>query len=691
MSPRLPGSGPPARAVLTVQRVLLCLGIATLGCGEDEDRTDVEYRRPDPAVAVLPFVSSDPDLRIRGVDLARMVALDLDGVADLRAVDPRYVRSRLDAAPPTPGDPPSGPDLAVRVGSETGARYAVGGMLERRHPGRLTVSFVVYDIEMSKAKGGVDLDADPHEPWEMADLVAAAILARLPDRREASPHDAARVTTASATALGFYLTGERHLDDGRLDPAFRAYERAIAEDPRFGLAHLRLAEIAPWMDARPDGSGYAERAVRWGRSLPPREIALAKARLDLTRARPEGLEALRLGARRWPDDPDAWFLLGQSLFLLGPSGTAAPDEVESSLRRATARAPAFAPAWVYRIDFAITRGERRRAAGLLDTLRAIAPEAWFTRDRRLRFALAFGDPAERDRALEEMESPDLLSAALETLGSPLHLERQREVLATLLDRGEASPKVVTALAWNRARSGEVERALELLDDPELDPVWRLARLYALRSRGLSVPEERIEAVFEQALQVPVDGEPGIFATALFFAGAWAVERGHDEARRSAIARLRRTARSSFEDSDSLAARLAVASARGLEGFIEWTEEGDRHAAVRRLEGALHDTEGRGEPGLVNAQIRWWLAEIHRQNGDLHQALTYYGSFWDDPYARAECGAVRAALGHPAAARADYAAVLTAWRDPDPDVRSRVGRIQRALDSLPPIAATPQGN
>ncbi|MDX1661397.1 MAG: hypothetical protein R3326_06365 [Gemmatimonadota bacterium] len=547
------------------------------------------------------------------------------------------------------------------------------------------MSFVVYDIESAESSGGTVAVGAPDDLPRFVDSLATAILAKLPDRERARPRGLARTTSREPAALEAYLVGESHLAGGRLENALGAYRRAVAADSTFALAHLRISEIAAWVNPDDDVLAPARHAVRWKRRLAPRESALAEARLALARTRPEGLKALRQAARRWPDDPDAWQLLGETLFRLGPFATAVPREIERALILSAERAPGFAPAWVHRIDFAIAQLEPSRAGALLDTLEMIAPAAWFTHDRRLRTTLAFGAPIEREMALHEIESsrPGALAAALETLWHPRQLERQREVLSGVRsDRSMA----VTALAWNLARAGRIGRALEILEEPDVGSTWHIAVLFALRSRDLPVIEERVDAVSRDIREAEIDDdELELLSTALFFSGAWAVHRGDLETRRWALARLRRASRHAFENADSLSARVAVASVRALEGLVHWVEEGDRREAVRRFEGALHDTEGRGEPLLVNAQIRWWLAELHEENDDLHQALVYYRSFWDDPFARAESGVLHAAIGDTASARDDYRLALSAWDDPDPELVPRVREVRNALDRLDPLA------
>ena len=59
---------------------------------------------------------------------------------------------------------------------------------------------------------------------------------------------------------------------------------------------------------------------------------------------------------------------------------------------------------------------------------------------------------------------------------------------------------------------------------------------------------------------------------------------------------------------------------------------------------MRDTGGVEPELLVNAQIRWWLAELHAKRNQPYQALAYFDSFWWDPMAARRADEIRARLG-----------------------------------------------
>src|SRR5207244_4243501 len=86
----------------------------------------------------------------------------------------------------------------------------------------------------------------------------------------------ARTMTESPEALRAYLEGEAALRRSDFRETIQAFQRAIAADPEFALAHYRLAVVAG--DEEPGLSGDAlRRALRYGDRLPARQKRLLDA------------------------------------------------------------------------------------------------------------------------------------------------------------------------------------------------------------------------------------------------------------------------------------------------------------------------------------------------------------------------------------------------------------------------------
>ena len=132
--------------------------------------------------------------------------------------------------------------------------------------------------------------------------------------------ETAASTTTSLPALRSYLDAESHLRNARFDKASAGYERAIAADSGFALAHYRLAVAlglhGDWWRAAP----IAERALALSQRLSTRDRRLVEAYAAFVRGQADSAERrYRAILAEYPDDLEGRFLLGRTLFYYNPS------------------------------------------------------------------------------------------------------------------------------------------------------------------------------------------------------------------------------------------------------------------------------------------------------------------------------------------------------------------------------------
>src|SRR5205814_1367182 len=113
----------------------------------------------------------------------------------------------------------------------------------------------------------------------------------------------ARAVAADPEAWRHYADGRRLASEGRNMEAMGEYQRALAVDEDFPLAHLELAEVDEYSDVEAKEK-HLDAALRGIDRLPPKERELVQA----TRARLKGRlqEAIELYDRAiaaWPQDP----------------------------------------------------------------------------------------------------------------------------------------------------------------------------------------------------------------------------------------------------------------------------------------------------------------------------------------------------------------------------------------------------
>lgn len=168
----------------------------------------------------------------------------------------------------------------------------------------------------------------------------------------APPED---VTTGNWDALSKFAQAEKFKESGRPDNAILALQSALAADPRFALAYMRLGDLLVSAGRYSEGYRAYRSAVTQEQQqrLTPRE----RYRLDgIYASDTEDYEAAESAFRNYtvyyPSDYLGWFYRAYPLMMLGRA-----EEAMVSLRKAVTLEPArmFAPALLARVDLILQR------------------------------------------------------------------------------------------------------------------------------------------------------------------------------------------------------------------------------------------------------------------------------------------------------------------------------------------------
>ncbi len=631
-----------------------------------------------PGIAVLPFTVNGPGLEVWREGVIDLVSANIDGAGGLRAIDGRTVLARWSEV--VHGSATPDLETALEVGRRTGAHYALlGSATALGADVRLVAD--IYDLTSGRSLGRTQVQGVPDSVYALVDRLSIGVLETvLAGKPEALPQvNLARVTTSSLPALKAYLEGEALYRRSDFDAAIPAYQRAVEADSTFALAHFRLSLAYGWSETIGSdlSAYYMEQAAHYADRLPERESILVRANLALERGTLDGMEPLRRGVRKYPDDVEMWFTLGETYFHLGASDLVSDAQHDEAWARGIDLDPGFAPLYIHPTEVAFHRADSARAIELGQTYLRLAPHGEFAPAFRHALALLWGDKASRARARATLDTLSTENGLLTLpyLQHPRFLPLAAE-LASLLRRREA---------WNDGRPnryvrtdvlrGDLATALATLDDPRTERDIREGWLFYMHEIGIPVAPARLA---ELAAFGPADTLPGFKS---FYAAVLAAQEGRWAEFDRASARAQRDAERLRAEGDSTRLRSTEGMIRAIDGYAAW-RRGEREKAGTLLEVARREATGYG-PGFVNDVIRYWLGTLALEEGRLTDAERYFQSyFWlVRPLVADRLGQAYERQGEREKAREAYELFIAAWRDADPALQPRVAEARQALIRL----------
>jgi tetratricopeptide (TPR) repeat protein/TolB-like protein len=603
-----------------------------------------------PGLAVVPFTVTGRDLELLREGMVDLLATNLDGLGGFRAIASRTVMARWREAVGDDGTP----DLptVLEIARRTAARYAVvGGAVAAGQ--RLRLSATAYDLATGQDLGHAVAEGRPEDVLDLVDELSVQIVRTLLEGGAGQVHASRRsasLLTSSVPALRAFLEGEARFRRSDFPGAIAALERAVAADSTFALALYRLAEAHGWEEGWASGTDYAVQALRFVDRLSPRDALLLRVYAALQEFSPAGIDLAREAVRRYPDDPDSWYLLGDLYYHLGDHVLAGPDEATHALERAVALDPGFAPYYIHLLDRSIDRADTMRAGQYLETFSRLAPETRTLQRYRLWSDLVLGDGPARAAALAALDtvSPQLLLAP--ALGEPPSL-RAAEALARVRHRREGDR---LPLAWALQSRGKYREWAELTADSVDLPV------HAFNAVLLAQPEVAGPAL---AYLTPDSLRPR--AGRNVAAGVWAAHRADWAALDAARAAVRHTARGLLEAGDTAAARQHEVATRFLDAHARL-----RTGGVPATVQALREIRREGtdlEALPLDQWARWSLGHLLADSPTPADAVPYLRSlsWWSPAYYR--LGEVYERTGQLDSARVAYGQFLLAWEEADQDL------------------------
>jgi eukaryotic-like serine/threonine-protein kinase len=640
-------------------------------------------------IAVAPFDVLDSRLALWHEGLVDVLSRSLDGAGPLRTVSPTVVvrrwSGRADAV------------SARELGRETGARTVVFGGLVGAGADSVRLSATVLDVATGTTLGEIELRDQSARMDRVADSLAVRVLREIGRSRPIGLVRGTPLGSASLPAVKAFLQGEQFLRRSQWDSAIVYDQHAIALDSGFALAWSHAGLAIGWAHSASDSLSvrYKLRAGSLNQGLAPRESLIVQAESlgaavwggadqlggrTLSYAR-RMLATLSDAVRRYPTDPELWYMLGDAAYHAGSSVGYERQRSLDAFDRSIALDSAFTPSYVHAIQLALElRGPtaaRRYASGYL---RAGAMGDYATSTELI---LRLLDPrtAQSDatvRLIDTMPMHGQHLAFFAIAGWPdsaettlwfarRHGERMLREATTAGDSGFATTGIVVALAFR----GHLHEAYE--SGGRGDPM-----MFAQTALLGGVPPDTAAAVFRSWIGWKHDAK-----TRWWWALPWWAERRDTSAiasiERRAVSGLRRPPVSPIAidllNYVALSARAYLALARG-----------DSVAALRLFDVlpdsacfGMCDLDGLVRIKLLAAQGRYpeaaqRLAATPKR--EWRAAMSPTRVLWE-----LERGRVHERLGNRDSARAGYAFVTAAWARADSALQPYVTQARAGLSRL----------
>jgi class 3 adenylate cyclase/tetratricopeptide (TPR) repeat protein len=633
--------------------------------------TDALAENAAPGVAVVPFSVNDPELERWEEGMVDLLSTNLDGAGGLRAIDSRTVLARWRELVPEDGvaDLPTALEVARRAGGKYGL---VGSAVSSGATMRLSAE--LYDLEGGVALGNPQVEGSPDSIFGLVDRLSIQVLSLILEREGgAAPRlDLASVTTSSLPALKSFLEAEGLARRGDFPRAIPAYENAIEADSTFALAYYRLGDAYGWTEGitAEVRQRYAA-AERFSARLPARDADLLEVSMAYASTTDDATRLAREAAQRYPDDPGAWFLLGEVYFHMPYQSLAGVDEQREPFERALLLDPTYLPAEIHLIDISFRTADKAAADSLMRTFDPATVGSDYGEAYTTAYALAFGDSATRSRALAAVDSIpfDLYRRILPLLGHPRFVDVQARVFESARSRPEYARFASQSdffYAQSLLLSGNLRALGEVVTSGSLDPHAITQSLAATTIADLPVPAE----VYEAALSsVPGDPAAGPLATLVAIR---ALEAGDRARARTAIEGLRSGAAAMLQNGDSLTSGWLTAIARVLDARDAMLQ-GRNPEALAEFEAVYQ------ERGFPPAAI--WAAEILAAEGETERAIRYLEQQGPNPLLGHRLGELYEKAGRREDALEAYGWVTLAWSGADRSLQPRVVAARQAIARL----------
>jgi len=632
--------------------------------------TDALAENAAPGLAVVPFSVNDPELERWEEGLVDLLSTNLDGAGGLRTIDSRTVLARWRELVPEGGaaDLPTALEVARRSGGKYGL---VGSAVSSGASMRLVTD--IYDLESGEALGQSQVEGSPDSIFGLVDRLSIQVLGIILEQDGGTAHsvDLASVTTSSLPALKSFLDGEEHSRRGDFAGAIPAYEDAIGADSTFALAHVRLGDAFGWTGGY-ETPGVRESyaaAKRFADRLPERDSNLLDVTLAYANGEEDATQLARDASQRYPDDPTAWYLLGETYYHMPYQSLASMKDKWEPFARAFALDPTFLPAEIHLIDLAFESADEVAADSLMPHFRQVTAGTDYGKAYSILYAITFGDSAPRARAFASLDT--LPNDILRRL--PVHLNHPRfvKVNQVVVREARSRPEYASVATFvdffyglSLLNWGDLKTLENVIEDGTLSPAAAQATLGTAYYHDIPISQELYDELFARPTESPSGPE---MAAAAF----GALETGDRATALRLMEGMRAARQSLLEAGDSATAGEIDEVLSGLEARDAMLR--DRPEALALMEAAYR------KGGFPPAGA--WAAEILEEQGETDRAIEYLESLGTSPLRGIRMGELYEKAGRREDAIEAYGWVLLAWEGADPRLVPQVTHARQAIARL----------
>src|SRR5437773_2402588 len=405
---------------------------------------------------------------------------------------------------------------AEALGRQTGAGVVLYGQLSGVGADSVRLRAAVLETRNDRTLSEIDRTDQVDRVDRLADSLSVDVIRTLAPATPGIHIRLSSLARRSLPALKLFLQGERFFRRLALDSAIASYDRAIALDTTFALA-LRRAGLARGWNLQL-GEPYFARAGLFNHGLGPRDSMLvAGDSVDVPgRAAPRRLvrrkvAILEEAARRYPQDPEVWYQLGEVQFHAGDVGGYTWSDARAAFDRTIGLDSTFAPAYIHPVEIALNDNDPgaalRYVRGYL-TISSVIPEGAGMRLLSELLDPQLMRPGDFERELETASPSVLYHLAFAVRSWPDAEERQIQVAHRIIAAAQAHPlgagadaaferRLYQALLANvLIHRGHLRQASGVVANSfEMPSFMELARIGA-------IPPETVATVLAQWVQHP---------------------------------------------------------------------------------------------------------------------------------------------------------------------------------------------